>query len=220
MPAILFGSISTVADTSELQREAFNEAFRRHDLDWSWSREDYLPLLERSGGEQRITEYAQSVGQDVDAEAIHATKSQIFQEELSESRATARPGVSETIAAAKGDGFKVALVTTTAPENTTALLSALGELGSEFDLVVDSSSVESPKPDRAAYTFALEQLGEQASACVAIEDNVGGVESARSAGLRCVAFPNQNTAGHEFADVDQRVERLEPSELRAMAAAG
>ena len=38
MSAILFGSISTLADTSELQRRAFNEAFEAHGLDWNWSR--------------------------------------------------------------------------------------------------------------------------------------------------------------------------------------
>src|SRR6185437_17167383 len=30
MPAVLFGSIGTVAETSELQRAAFNEAFKEH----------------------------------------------------------------------------------------------------------------------------------------------------------------------------------------------
>jgi hypothetical protein len=35
MSAILFGSISTLADTSELQRRAFNEAFSAHGLDWT-----------------------------------------------------------------------------------------------------------------------------------------------------------------------------------------
>ena len=36
MSAILFGSISTIADTSELQRQAFNQAFKAHGLDWDW----------------------------------------------------------------------------------------------------------------------------------------------------------------------------------------
>lgn len=33
MPAILLRSISTLADTSELQRQAFNQAFAQHGLD-------------------------------------------------------------------------------------------------------------------------------------------------------------------------------------------
>jgi hypothetical protein len=44
---ILFGSISTVADTSELQREAFNAAFAEHGLDWRWDPDDPLTPVVR-----------------------------------------------------------------------------------------------------------------------------------------------------------------------------
>ena len=54
------------------------------------------------------------------------------------------------------------------------------------------------KPDPAAYLVAREQLGESADTVVAIEDNVGGVESATAAHITCVAFPNANTAAHDF----------------------
>ena len=50
MPAILFGSIGTIADTSELQRQSFNKAFALHNLQWQWSRAEYISLLEKSGG--------------------------------------------------------------------------------------------------------------------------------------------------------------------------
>lgn len=76
MPALLFGSISTVVDTSELQRRAFNQAFQMHDLDWEWERDDYRGMLAASGGQNRIAAYAQSLGQQVDARAIYLTKSQ------------------------------------------------------------------------------------------------------------------------------------------------
>src|SRR5579875_2388832 len=67
MTAVLFGSIGTLADTSELQREAFNEAFREHGLDWNWSRDEYRELLRDSGGAKRIAAYAQERGDTVDA---------------------------------------------------------------------------------------------------------------------------------------------------------
>ena len=34
--AILFGSIGTLAETSDLQRNAFNEAFKISGLNWFW----------------------------------------------------------------------------------------------------------------------------------------------------------------------------------------
>ena len=39
MTAALFGSIGTVVDTSEIQRESFNRAFAEHGLSWSWGRD-------------------------------------------------------------------------------------------------------------------------------------------------------------------------------------
>jgi HAD superfamily hydrolase (TIGR01509 family) len=216
MSAILFGSIGTIADTSELQRKAFNQAFKAHGLDWYWNREEYLRMLEKSGGQERIAEYASSIGQTVDAEAIHRSKSEFFQKSLTESQIHPRIGVVETIQDAKGKGLKIALVTTTSQENVSLLIEALRPTvqATDFDVIVDASSVEHPKPDKAAYTFALERLGEKSDDCIAIEDNLGGVESAISAGLCCVAFPGENTVHHDFEKAAHRVNRLDFDELQ------
>ncbi len=216
MPAVLFGSISTVADTSELQRAAFNRAFETHGLDWRWRHEDYLALLEQSGGQQRIADYAASRGEEVDAAAVHRTKSTLFQESLTAAGLQPRPGVVETIHAAQAAGVEVGLVTTTSPDNVAALLAALSPaLGREdFDVVVDVTDVAAPKPDEAAYTYALKQLAQGAAGCVAIEDNLGGVHAAVAAGLHCVAFPNENTAGHTFTEADSTVDALDFDQLR------
>lgn len=217
MTAILMGSISTLADTSELQRRAFNDAFAQHGLDWSWDQQDYASMLATSGGQRRIAEQASQRGQDVDAAAVHATKSRLFQQALSATPPPARPGVVETIAAAKQAGMHVGLVTTTSPENVEALLGALdGVARSDFDVVVDSSMVSEPKPDPAAYAYALSQLGEDAASCVAVEDNVDGVGAAVAAGVACVAFPNGNTTGQRFDAAAERVDVLDLDDLRAL----
>ena len=219
MSAVLFGSISTLADTSELQRAAFNRAFEAHGLDWQWSREEYLDLLQESGGERRIAAYAEGRGETVDARAVHATKSELFQESLSEGSVSPRPGVVETIRAAKERGVKVGLVTTTSPANVEALVASLAPevSAADFDVVVDVTKVAQPKPDGAAYTYALETLSEPASSAVAIEDNLGGLASASAAGVRCVAFPNRNTEGHDFKGAE-RVDHLDPSVLSGLGA--
>jgi HAD superfamily hydrolase (TIGR01509 family) len=214
MAAILFGSISTVADTSELQRRSFNEAFKAHNLDWDWSREDYRATLGTNGGAKRIAEYAKSVDQDVDAKAVHATKSEIFQKLIGSEGVQPRPGVVESLAEAKANGLKTALVTTTLPENVTALLDALDDVS--FDVVVDLSKVQESKPDPASYLYALDQLGEDASSSVAIEDNEGGVAAASAASVKVVAFPNSNTKGGDFSAAVETVDSLDPSHLRQL----
>ena len=217
MPAILFGSMSTIADTSELQREAFNQAFQEHGLDWNWSREEYQPLLQSSGGQQRVADYASERGEDVDAAAVHQTKSSLAQEQI-KGGVTARPGVVETIKAAKEAGDKVGLVTTTARENLDALFDGLSDVSADdFDVITDGSSVEDSKPDPSAYAKALEDLGEDASTAVAIEDNVIGLQSAKAAGITAVAFPNENTSQHDFGTADERVDALAYDRLHELA---
>lgn len=218
MPTILFGSISTVADTSELQRQAFNQAFGAHGLDWNWEREDYRAMLGQSGGQSRIAKYATSRGEIVDAQAVHATKSQLFQQNMASSELEPRPGVLDTIKVAKSNGWKVALVTTTSRANVAALLDALSPKirREDFDVIVDSSSVATPKPHKAAYAFALEHLDEAPDACVAIEDNADGVTAAVAAGVPCVAFPNENTAATEFPGATRHVDRLDAGALQQL----
>ena len=219
MTAVLFGSISTIADTSELQREAFNTAFQTHGLDWQWSQDEYRTLLAGNGGAQRIGDYATQRGVTVDASAVHATKSAVFQQSLEGSPITARPGVVKTIQQARARGHKVGLVTTTSRDNVTALLSSVEGLSSaDFDVIVDVDTVDRPKPDAAAYVFALSSLGEAASVCVAVEDNPGGVQAAEAAGVACVAFPNTNTAGQDFTRAKRQVDTVDLADLEQVLA--
>ena len=220
MSAILFGSISTLVDSSELQRRAFNESFEAHGLDWRWSQPDYVAMLDSNGGAQRIADYAEARGDDVDAEAVHATKSQIFQELLATSGLKARPGVIETVNEAKRRDVKLGFVTTTSQENISALLEALSpDIDVDtFDLIVDRDSVARPKPAAAAYVFALEELGEDSDSAVAIEDNIGGVAAASAAGVKCIAFPNENTVDGDFAAAVDTVDSLDAEKLVGLVA--
>ena len=220
MSAILFGSISTIADTSELQRESFNEAFAAHDLDWQWDRDDYRDQLRGNGGEQRIADFAAARGVEVDAGAVHRTKSEIFQRRLADGRLPVRPGVVDTIRTAKEQGHQVALVTTTSPDNVRGVLDAVSsELDAGlFDLVVDSSAVGAPKPDPAAYAWALDQLRADGAEAVAVEDNLGGVSAAKAAGIATIAFPNANTSDHDFSQADLRVDALDPATVTRVLA--
>jgi beta-phosphoglucomutase-like phosphatase (HAD superfamily) len=79
---------------------------------------------------------------------------------------------------------------------------------------VDRSSVEAPKPEPAAYVYALQALTEMPGDCVAVEDNFGGVQAAVAAGVPCVAFPN--TGQGDFSAATQRAGRLDFTELERL----
>ena len=52
--ALIFDVDGTLAETEELHRQAFNQAFARHGLDWQWDRAVYKDLLRVTGGKERI----------------------------------------------------------------------------------------------------------------------------------------------------------------------
>ena len=53
-PALIFDVDGTMAETEEVHRLAFNEAFVRAGVDWYWSRTIYKELLWVAGGKERI----------------------------------------------------------------------------------------------------------------------------------------------------------------------
>ncbi len=75
----------------------------------------------------------------------------------------------------------------------TGLLDALeGHLDREnFDIVVDASLVDQPKPAPDAYRYALDKLGVDAADTIAVEDNVGGVRAAEAAGVAVRRLPQR-----------------------------
>ena len=55
--AILFGSIGTIVETSNIQRNCFNLAFKISGLKWHWSKVLYQSMLKKSGGEKRVKKF-------------------------------------------------------------------------------------------------------------------------------------------------------------------
>ena len=75
MKSILFGSIGVLTESSEIQRRAFNEAFKEFGLDWYWNVANYIKLLQKPGGLNRIAEYSNYNLNQNDIKKIHDLKS-------------------------------------------------------------------------------------------------------------------------------------------------
>ncbi len=210
--AILFGSIGTLVETSDMQREAFNEAFREAGLDWHWDRETYRGLLQRPGGQARIERYAAEKGDTVNARALHRRKTELFDRELLEGSLDLRPGVKDVLDYAREHGIALGFVTTTSRENIDATLAATtGQVTREmFAFIADDEMTAEQKPSPEIYRIALEHLGLEPAQAVAIEDTVPCFMAARAAGIPAVAFPNENAATDGYTDALVVTERLEP----------
>ncbi|MEO0487896.1 MAG: HAD-IA family hydrolase [Pseudomonadota bacterium] len=215
--ALFLGSIGVVAETSELQREAFNIAFDRFGLDWNWDRDTYYGMLSRLGGQARIAAYAAERGQEVEARAIYATKQSAFQSLLRAKGVAARPGVKDLLKEATAQGLKRAFATSTSAVQVDAVLDGLkSDLPRrQFDFIGDRAMIAMPKPAADIYYKAMQSLDVAPQEVLVVEDTPESAEAALSAGLRVVGFPGCAARERAFPDGVPVVEFLTPMLLRS-----
>ncbi|NNF56082.1 MAG: HAD-IA family hydrolase [Acidimicrobiales bacterium] len=205
LAAIVFGSLGTITETSELHRAAFNQAFEHHGLEWRWSKETYASLLKVIGGRQRILEFAQQQGQnDVSpdrATEIHEWKTDRYAGLVAESDNLLRSGVVRLVAEAKEAGLLVGFATGTSLKNITSNLDAVPEDISldDFDGYTVRGDLDEVKPAPDAHLLCMTRLGVRPSETIAIEDTADGVASASVAGALVVATPGDYAVGQDFS---------------------
>ncbi|MET4386191.1 HAD superfamily hydrolase (TIGR01509 family) [Bradyrhizobium sp. F1.4.3] len=188
--ALIFDVDGTLAETEELHRQAFNEAFARHRLDWQWDRAVYKDLLRVAGGKERIRAYharlrIASPLSDADIAELHRIKTAHYVELIETGCCALRPGVADLLVAAKARGQRLAIATTTSHGNIDALLSrALGtRWAADFDAIVAGDDVRHKKPAPDVYLEILARLKLEPSDCVAIEDSANGLIAAARANI-------------------------------------
>lgn len=221
LKAILFGSIGAIAETSEMQRNAFNGAFAEHGLDWHWDGPTYRNMLTINGGRNRLEHHAKQTGTDLDdatVAALHDTKTRLFDEAMKRDGLPLLPGVARLLAQAREAGLKTGFVTGTVRANIEALAQATGLDLDAFDIVTDKTSVDAEKPDPAIYRHACARLGIDPVEAVAIEDSGSSLRSAVDAGCITVAAPGANSGGQDFSAADLTVASLDDVELRDLQA--
>jgi HAD superfamily hydrolase (TIGR01509 family) len=197
LQALIFDVDGTLADTErDGHRVAFNAAFAEAGLDWHWSEALYGELLQVTGGKERIARYMERHcpgfvppgGQDKGAfiAALHAAKTRHYVTLLGQGGVPLRPGVARLLREARDAGVRLAIATTTTPENVTALLDHVGEpgLATWFETIAAGDVVPRKKPAPDIFLLALEQLGLKAEECAAIEDSDNGAMAALGAGLK------------------------------------
>ena len=84
LSALLFDVDGTLAETEEVHRRAFNQAFAQAGLDWNWPPPLYGQLLAVTGGKERIRYYIDRWGAACPAvDDLTNFPRKIFSDELS-----------------------------------------------------------------------------------------------------------------------------------------
>ena len=160
-------------------------------------------MLKVSGGANRIEQYANSMGEEVNAAQIHLTKTKIFQSTLSSEGVSLRQGISAVLDYGLTKSIMLGFVTTTTHGNVKEILKATDLDPKIFDVITTGDIVNKPKPHPDAYKIALNKLGLLPNQAIAVEDNLDGYNAAIEAKLKCVAFPSSMQHEEAFAQITQ-----------------
>lgn len=206
--ALIFDVDGTLAETEEVHRQAFNDAFAAAGLDWVWDRYLYRRLLEVTGGKERMAHYVEAFRPDEVGRVLpmiatlHRDKTARYAQIVATGSVPLRPGVRRLIAEAESAGVALAVATTTTPDNVTTLLDAgLGAGGAaRFAVIGAGDIVPNKKPAPDIYLHVLARLGIAADEAVAFEDSRNGLLAARGAGLRTVVTPGLYTDDGDFTE--------------------
>lgn len=93
-------------------------------------------------------------------------------------------------------------VTTSAGRDGTILILKKAGVEEMVKVVVSKEDCENLKPHPEPYILTAKKLGVLPEFCVAIEDTALGVESAKNAGIMCIAIPNEHTKDQDFSQAD------------------
>jgi HAD superfamily hydrolase (TIGR01509 family) len=209
LEALLFDVDGTLADTEETHRVAFNAAFSGAGLNWYWDEALYRELLLVTGGRERIRHFLERHAPssrpagDLDAviAGLHRDKTRIYVQMLSRGDVPLRPGVERLIREARAQGLRIAIATTTTPENVYSLLehSFSTNAAGWFDLIAAADAAPNKKPAPDVYHHALERLVLPAERCLAIEDSANGLIAALQAGVEVLITVNGYTRDQDFS---------------------
>lgn len=192
--AVIFDRDGVIIDTQGLLITSVRFAFKQ--LGFELQEEDIDQLIGRS-----IEDYLQYFLKKWDFDSVE------FKEILYKkfySNLDKAPILSDTINLINNlyrKNITLALTTSAGREGTLLILNKIDILNN-FKVIVTKEDVQHRKPDPEPYALTGEKLGIEPKYCVAIEDTALGVESAKGAGMKCIAIPNKYTIDQDFSLAD------------------
>ena len=190
--ALIFDLDGLLADTERLHCQAYQMTFLEQGI--TLQELDYCEHWVRFG--RGITDWVALNSLTVDPYSLRLRKSEHYSALLTSSL-RAMDGALELLDTLHGQ-IKLGLASSSYRDAIDGVLTGL-KIGHFFDVVVSGLDVPAVKPAPDIFIKAAHDLGVRPEECVVLEDAEKGVLAAHSAGMRCIAVPNEYTRHHDFS---------------------
>jgi HAD superfamily hydrolase (TIGR01509 family) len=192
--AVVFDLDGLMVDSEPLAKEAWRAFLARygHALDEKTiSAVLGLRLMDTSRLIKERFKLPLSVGQ------IAAGRSELFLASLA-GNLRPLPGLLELLQEVDARGLLRAVATSSPAFYAPVALREIG-VADGFAAVITGDVVANGKPAPDIYLAAAAALGVSPVLCLALEDSPNGVQAAKAAGMRCIAVPNELSAGLDLS---------------------
>lgn len=218
---LLFEFEGVLVDTAPLRRSVLRESLSLEGLslsDREWS--DHCHGLGTSDGVERLLTARGDTADATAAELIALRADRLFADRAVQGLSLL-PGVYALLGLLAGRA-RLGIVTR-ASRRAVDFVLALAGLEHAFQCIVAAEDVRAPKPSPAPYDLAIERLQRRSpldrTGVVALEDSGTGIQSALSAGLRCIAVGSlpvwQRMGAHASLE---SLEGVTPADISRLAA--
>lgn len=205
LKAIIFDMDGVIIDSEEQHNRAAQRVFQSHgitvDADYHAK---FVGTSTRNLVQTSIRELGLDIAEDTLYEEMNLEKKKV----LAEEGYVPLPGVVDLIRQLAQEGFKLAIASSSIPNDIKEVVKAL-KIRKYFHQLVSSTQVTHPKPAPDIFAQALKELGVNASEAIVIEDSEHGVQAAKAAGITCVGYLNPNSGKQDLGCADVLLESFE-----------
>jgi HAD superfamily hydrolase (TIGR01509 family) len=189
--ALIFDFNGVLADDDPIHMEAFRKVAQEEGLSFTEQEylDKYLPLNDRDCFKELFREHGRQLSAE-NLDRLIARKGVIYFRSI-ENKTVLFPAAAMAVKSA-ARRFRLAIASGARREEIIHILRQ-GQLEPCFSAIIGAEDVQFGKPHPEPFSRAHEKLREEdgslkASECVAIEDSLGGIQSAHRAGMRCLAI--------------------------------
>lgn len=212
--ALVFDFDGLMVDTESSAYDSWQEIYQEYG--YTLPLEQWALVLGGSGFEFDPCAYLAALsGQELDHDALRTRR---WERKLAlVANEPLLPGIREAIGAAREQGLKLGVASSSSRRWVCSHLDRLG-VTSRFDTIVCADDVAQVKPAPDLYRTVVMRLGVLPQEAIAIEDALNGLHAAKAAGLKCIVVPNKFMQDGAFEDADIRLQSFADLPLEQLLA--